>query len=374
MTDILYIIGLAIWLLLSSCPLALTHCCCGCNYFTDNFSTDNLATDYTAISGSWSVSGGKLTTNSSNGFLLVNTTSVSNYHNYTITPTLAAVGDTAKVVAGYQDADNYLFAELTRGASNTTARFYKVVAGVQSQVGTDRTLNSSAPTVSFCCSDNKTLVLFSWTGGFSTITCRIASVSTLSTGNQVGVGTGTVVSGVSFDNLTFARHKVDNPDCADCAANCSTCGIDSDYDNSRWKITITGWAKGTCPDSSCEDFHNGQWYSDPCSGVCTEAWRYVAGSFCTNFFTEFGQRFRFPATAHESWWGAYIPPLPTGGCVAQVMVHNQLWGYFFGDPNVLYEANLSGSLAGVHNLPLVWTNATGTCDTSAVNCDAELIP
>ncbi len=36
-----------------------------------------------------------------------------------------------------------LFAELTRGASNTTAKFYKVVAGVQTQVGTDRTLNST---------------------------------------------------------------------------------------------------------------------------------------------------------------------------------------------------------------------------------------
>lgn len=374
MNDFLYLLGLAVWMAISCCPLALTSCCCGCTYFTDSFSADNLATDYTTLSGSWAVSAGKLSTSSSNALLLVNTTSVSNYFNHTVTPTLGSVGDVAKVIAGYLDADNYLFAELTRGSSTTTARFYQVAGGVQSQVGTDRTLNTSAPTVTFCCGDTQTLLLFSWTGGFSSITCRIRSTTVLSPGNRVGVGTGASASTVSFDNLTLARHKVDNPDCADCAANCSTCGVDSDYDNSRWKITITGWAKGTCPDSSCEDFHNGQWYSDSCSGPCTEAWRYVPGSFCTNFFTDFGQRFRFPATAHESWWGGYIPPLPSGGCVAQVMVHNQLWGYAFGDPNALYEANLSGTLAGVHNLPLVWTNASGTCDTSAVNCDAELMP
>ena len=371
---------LLIYMFLAFCPaivlaVAAAACCCGCTIFSDSFITDNLATNYTTISGTWVVGSGRLSATSTGGLLVVNAESASNHHIHTVTPTLGAVGDVARVVAGYDDSDNYLFVELTRGASTTTAQFFQRVAGVDTQIGSDRTFSISAPTVTFCCGPTKTLIVFSWACGFGTCTCRISSTVALSAGNQVGVGTGGTAVSVSFDNLTLAKHYSDDNTCAECAANCSTCGDDADYDNARWKITITGWAKGTCPDTSCEDFHNGQWYSDPCSGgPCTEAWRYVPGSFCTNFFTDFGQRFRFPATAHEPWWGAYIPPLPSGGCVAQVMVHNQLWGYSSGDPNALYEANLSAPLAGVHTLPLVWTNASGTCDTSAVNCDAELMP
>lgn len=371
MLELLYIIGLTIWLALSSCPLALTSCCCGCNYFTDNFSTDNLATDYTTVSGSWSVSGGKITTSSSNALVLVNSTSISNHHLHTVTPTLTAVGDTSKVIAGYQDADNYLFAELTRGASNTTAKFYKRVAGVETQVGTARTLNTSAPTVTFCCGDNKTLIIFSWPGGFGTLSCRISSTTVFSTGNRVGIGTGTVVSDVSFDSLTFAKHQFDNPDCSVCAPNCTVCGTDADHDNARWRITITGWARGSCVDvTGCEDHHNGQWYTEACSGPCGMAQRSVSlGNFCGGFFTEFVEQFEFPAASAFS--APPYPPIPSS-CTARVITWIQHWA--ITSPNIIYEKDLAGlNLSGVHTLPIVY-GGSGSCDGTAAVCTAELIP
>lgn len=61
-------------------------CCCACKIrFEDDYSTDRLADDYTVRAGSWSVSGGKLTTSSANALLLVTQPMGSRHKVYTIT-------------------------------------------------------------------------------------------------------------------------------------------------------------------------------------------------------------------------------------------------------------------------------------------------
>lgn len=202
------------------------NCCCGCNYFTDDYSTDNLATDYTAASGSWAVTGGKLTTSSSNALLIVNATSGSNYHVTTATVTMAASGDENRVVVGYVDTDNYIFLELVQGATTATAKLYKRVAGINTQIGVTKTLTlspGSALTFSICCGPELTVARFSRTVKISD--------SFISTGNKIGFASGTVGSSVTFDDLTLSKHSTDNATCVTCNTVCNKCLNDIAADN-----------------------------------------------------------------------------------------------------------------------------------------------
>ena len=254
MEELLALLGLTIWLALATCPVALTSCCCGgCTYFSDNFSTDNLATDYTLVRGTWNVTGGKLTTSSSNALLLVNIPSLSTNHRVTLNVSLAASGDGGRVVFGYTDDDNYLFLELVQGAaSKFVATCYERVSGVETQIGVETieltsTAGEEIP-VSICVNGEVTTVTLDDLG--SDYTWRISTVNHISAGTIIGLGTNAVASGVSFDSLFFYKEQTDDPICLACGFTCNSYCQDGTYPRTV-EITLGNVADGPFCTGDC---------------------------------------------------------------------------------------------------------------------------
>lgn len=223
MIELLSIIGLAIWLALSTCPLALTHCCCGCNYFTDAFAVDNLATDYTTVSGAWTVSGGTLNTASSNAILVANTTSTNNYHRITATFGFSPAGDIQRLIGGYADSSNFLYLQLTHSSTQSEVKLFKRVAGVNTQIGSTKNVTASAEgyTLTLCCDPDGTVGSATANGFLGTV--KIIAVNEVSAGNQCGFATGAITGTAAFDSLTFQNVYQNNTKCESCLEKCNHC-------------------------------------------------------------------------------------------------------------------------------------------------------
>jgi hypothetical protein len=255
---------LLIWLMLAACPVAffaVQTCCCGCIYFSDKFAVDNLATDYTTVSGTWAVGAGKLTTSSGNALLLTNATSVSNHGSMGATVTLGVDGDVAIVLVSYLDANNYVFVELTQGATTLTARLYQRSGGSNTQLGFTA-LGTNTPGSEFATMPPGTAFSVIVCAGNTTTTvsvngfCIAGRNADYSRGNRAGVGTGSVTGSVTFDNISFLKVPADDPVCGQCCFNCAgNCDLGTFPTTVELTVNgITGFF-GICSDADC-NFYN----------------------------------------------------------------------------------------------------------------------
>lgn len=238
--------------------LAFIWCCCtpaGCEYFEDDFSADNLATNYDARSGSFAVGSGVLTTSSDDALLVSNHTVPSG-------DTAALMGvrikcsdldDAGRAAIAYSGDDDYWFAEVEPGTVHGTLKLYERVGGVNTQRGGTLVLRDFVVDswVNVCLSVLPDRVLVSaHVAGVATSQEYLATVSV--TGTKSGVGTGTVVDTVTYDNYVVSKHHEDDEDCPYCQDTCVVCTCLP----RAWQVVITG-VENQYPPSS---------YGGPCTG------------------------------------------------------------------------------------------------------------
>ena len=201
--------------------------CESCDIFSDNFNRaddTDLGSDWSEVSGSWAITSNTLRTSSTSA-VCVHDNGTSSSAMSVSCEVQGASGDYLRVIAAYQDASNYWFAEVKIGASGT-GRFdlYQRSGGTNTlkSGGTGSIAASTWHTVTVC-------IMFGENGSTDTVTAQLNSTlafqrfayHTETVNDGCGVGTGSTAGSVQFDN--FAVTKTDGS-CPKCVLDCTTCG------------------------------------------------------------------------------------------------------------------------------------------------------
>ena len=252
--------GFALFAMLAP-PLCDSSCCSTpCPIYSDDFSTDKTGTDYSIRSGSWSVSGGKLTCTSASGLLRCETASdsgaTSNYSIVSVKPYSSS--DSGGPVFAYTDDNNYWYAVVQPGSgfSDGTLKLYQVSSGTPTQRGTTQNISGfntlagagNVPAIDVCVGYGNGFVVVS--AGTKAIDYYASSVTVSS--KKAGIMTGSGSSSVVFDNFRYSRGSGETGGCLDCGievsapsspcTSCCTGGMPLD-----WLLTVPSSATArTC--------------------------------------------------------------------------------------------------------------------------------
>ncbi len=190
-------------------------CCSTCTIVTDTFGSNDLATNWTtAFSGSWSISGGTLTTASTSAYLINTTTHPASTAEMSVSCSIqGASGDIARIYAGWKDSTHYFAGEVKFGSSG----YLKLFNGTTLVTTTTRTIATGTPiTFTLCIIPGETFATFKTSaGGIAGGSVTFASGMT-----GAGVGTGSTAASLVFDN--FSAVRTDN-NCPNCSVACTCC-------------------------------------------------------------------------------------------------------------------------------------------------------
>lgn len=148
-------------------------------------------------------------------------------------------GDKLRLFAAWEDADDYLVAELELHATCGTLRLFKSVAGVEAQLGSDVPVGPATAgdwhTMTICYRHDTS----SFAGGgilHASVSTAAGNLTHFSEDSATGIGTyaaigtgGTLTSGAAFDDFKFYKgYSTDNPTCPQCTTDRDTCVIFAD--------------------------------------------------------------------------------------------------------------------------------------------------
>ena len=230
-------------------------CCCGenCFYEQDNFSrsdSSDLGSKWSEVAGSWSISSNVITTASSNAVCTCTTDADELSYVVLVSVRLSHANDVARVLFNYTNPATFAYVEIkSTGFGGGTINAYdsaglllgtgNIVIGIGKWHGVKICVHSGVVQVHF---DGAV---------------EIAAVTT-NTQMTVGLGTGLVTTGVSFDDFSLQRHVSTKVGCPECSGLCTTNCIDG-LTTDRIKVVIAGMANGGAEtDPNCPNF-NGTW-------------------------------------------------------------------------------------------------------------------
>lgn len=223
--------------------MLMGYCCCEqtCLIYQDYFDSDLSGWDQ--VSGTWSISSGRLTTSSTNAQILIDQSHTEAEHILSGV-VKGAYLDIARFIVAYASSSNYLYAEIRFGSSAIYGescgyiRLYQVT-------GAGTSLLKSIDAASIATNwDINFLVCYSATEGIFSINLNAldyygnaylgANVASL-TGQQVGLGTGGTAASISFDAVNWHKHQ---------SATYSECSNCTDY-NKSWGCAVLYKPQGT---------------------------------------------------------------------------------------------------------------------------------
>lgn len=206
-------------------------CAQQCPIDSDDFSaTNDPPSGWTEEVGSdWETTGGTLRTSTSNASLTFNTSHPDALASAIATAYLyGADGDELRIQVNKTDDNNYHFAQLRIGDPNGCLELWERVAGVETMLSVCRV---PAPAATF----NKVVVYFgldlfaaALVTGTDDANNRLSFKVTGGTGDQVGVGTGTISGEVQFNDFTFDRHREASGDWTVCNKYPASCYVIGD--------------------------------------------------------------------------------------------------------------------------------------------------
>lgn len=189
-------------------------CKCCVPFGTGDF--DNLD-DWTQEAGSWSTSGGVLTTSSTLAALIHNTDAPNEKVMIKTDIKLGTTGDQGRAIIGFTDTANYLFAQVTVGTSGKLELY--------SRSGSVDTKERECPAETtpgewyrliVCHDGTRFRAALTNLDGTETVQEMAQSV-TMPAGRGVGVGTGgTLASAANFDNFIGTNEASTDPGCDPC--------------------------------------------------------------------------------------------------------------------------------------------------------------
>jgi hypothetical protein len=262
--------------------------CCGsagCIIFSDNFSSDNLATDWDNRSGSWSVSGGALSSTSSSALIVTvaETDGVATGAHLTALLYMDTTSDIGLLILGYSDDDNYWFLEVQPGAANGTLKLFERAGGVDLQLGSTQTITGliAGQTVTACLSIGGGAIVAQTTFG-SERDSVLSFGSPAMANTAAGVGTGSGSSYVEFDDVQFKEHRADNENCGNCQV--TTCTALCTSVPASMTLTFDGFTDGGDANScTCCEAANSAFVikkTSDCGGHVFNAGLLIGGNTC----------------------------------------------------------------------------------------------
>lgn len=252
----------------------VARCCC-CSVFTDEFNradSSSLGADWSEQAGNWEIASNELTTADSNALVRCEEATDAGSHYVTVTMSSDADMDQIRVIVDYVDDNNYHFAEVETGATNSILRLYSRVAGSNTQLGSDQTLAGIA-------TGDDLAIKVCFSSGL--LSAQVGPVNNYhqessagGTGTKCGLATGLLAGDAVFDSFEIQTHKDTSESCPECGPVCNRCNEGSGPDH--LKVVIAG-ATAVSFTNCCDDFNgtfivpavnNCRWYGEFAGADC----------------------------------------------------------------------------------------------------------
>ena len=225
--------------------------CCGCGRVQDNFDTDTMS-NYSQMSGTWSISGGQLSTSSANAVLKAVTTGL--LYQQLATRFKSPDRKTVKLLGGMSSGIQYLYAQVefdSTGSCGWLELRNKTATG-DSRIGERRRLDDLDPdkwhNLTLCIKPKDDL---SEAAIYATLNgaCLYAELEqTPSVGAGRGTGSGT--DAVYFDSFAWSDSSSPDNECPECDCPCESSGDDferafleaaADDIGCLWEVCANSW-------------------------------------------------------------------------------------------------------------------------------------
>ena len=224
--------------------------CCGCERVEDDFSTDTIS-NYSQMSGTWSISGGQLSTSSANAVLKAVTTGL--LYQQLATRFKSPDRKTVKLLGGMSSGIQYLYAQVEFDSSGSCGwlEIRNKTAIADSRIGERRRLDNLDPDqwhdLTLCVKPDDNLsdaAIYATVNG----ACLYAELTqTPSVG--AGLGTGSGSDAVYFDSFNWSDSKTDDNECPACDCPCEASSDDferteaagADDIGCLWEVCSNSW-------------------------------------------------------------------------------------------------------------------------------------
>ena len=224
--------------------------CCGCERVEDDFSTDTIS-NYSQMSGTWSISGGQLSTSSANAVLKAVTTGLR--YQQRATRFKSPDRKTVKLLGGMSSGIIYIYAQVEFDSSGSCGwlEIRNKTAIADSRIGERRRLDNLDPDqwhdLTLCVKPDDNLsdaAIYATVDG----ACLYAELTqTPSVGAGLGSGSGS--DAVYFDSFTWSDSKTDDNECPACDCPCEASTDDferteaagADDIGCLWEVCANSW-------------------------------------------------------------------------------------------------------------------------------------
>ena len=224
--------------------------CCGCERVEDDFSTDTIS-NYSQMSGTWSISGGQLSTSSANAVLKAVTTGL--LYQQLATRFKSPDRKTVKLLGGMSSGIIYIYAQVEFDSSGSCGwlEIRNKTAIADSRIGERRRLDNLDPDqwhdLTLCVKPDDNLsdaAIYATVDG----ACLYAELTqTPSVGAGLGSGSGS--DAVYFDSFTWSDSKTDDNECPACDCPCEASTDDFDRTEAAgaddigclWEVCANSW-------------------------------------------------------------------------------------------------------------------------------------
>ena len=224
--------------------------CCGCERVEDDFSTDTIS-NYSQMSGTWSISGGQISTSSANAVLKAVTTGL--LYQQLATRFKSPDRKTVKLLGGMSSGIIYIYAQVEFDSSGSCGwlEIRNKTAIADSRIGERRRLDNLDPDqwhdLTLCVKPDDNLsdaAIYATVDG----ACLYAELTqTPSVGAGLGSGSGS--DAVYFDSFTWSDSKTDDNECPACDCPCEASTDDferteaagADDIGCLWEVCANSW-------------------------------------------------------------------------------------------------------------------------------------
>ena len=224
--------------------------CCGCERVEDDFSTDTIS-NYSQMSGTWSISGGQLSTSSAHAVLKAVTTGL--LYQQLATRFKSPDRKTVKLLGGMSSGIIYIYAQVEFDSSGSCGwlEIRNKTAIADSRIGERRRLDNLDPDqwhdLTLCVKPDDNLsdaAIYATVDG----ACLYAELTqTPSVGAGLGSGSGS--DAVYFDSFTWSDSKTDDNECPACDCPCEASTDDferteaagADDIGCLWEVCANSW-------------------------------------------------------------------------------------------------------------------------------------
>lgn len=265
-------------------------CCCDptCKIARDFFDGDNLSSAWEAVSGSPTVSGGKLRTSSGANLVIHRRPANVDGIYSSVTATVGSLSDSVSLIVAYVDADNYWCLQATPGISAGVAQIMQVSGGSAIGQGLAVSVQGFTATgtisLNLCYANGKFSA--SASSGFGAVGISHEAEVEID-GTRAGVGAESSGS-VNFDSFVYSANSAIMPSCPRCGVSngCGVCAVQPGTDPPNappaFQVEIYGLINGFFP-LHCDDCEawNGVYLLDNYSWGLTFCDYYIqVGTLC----------------------------------------------------------------------------------------------